>query len=594
MAGTTATDVDRQLRGMDAEQLPAGKHELHGPGHFAGLYSAENIAGTEFVFGATFVILGASFVDVLIGLAIGNALAVLSFRFLTAPIAVQTRMSVYTYLSRVAGGATSKIFNGVNALVFAIISAAMITVSATAFRIVLDFPAQTEAYPTSVGFIVLALVFGSVAVLVAAFGFNALAEFASTCAPWLMVMFATGGMALIPAVSESVNGTTVVSSWSEFVQIGEDSIFTGQTPGGGEGITLLGIIGYSWAANSFAHTGLVDMSLLRYAKKSWYGYMSATGMFLGHYMAWIAAGFMGAAAAVIVQTEITEIEPGAVAFEALGYAGLVTVVVGGWTTANSNLYRSGLAGQGAFPRFSRKKMTLVIGVIVLVASVFPFVYRGYLNLVTYAGITLVPVGGILFAEHYLLRRFGMTPSWARYKGVNNKPALLAWGITLALAAAAVALGLMPVYFAFVPAFVLGAALYVLFAKRMGAAEEYPEGVAADELFAERVDSLHAEQAREAPTDLDTTDRRKLTRVLRVVWLVDLAVIFVAGLLVLVASPDVATYEANRTQFWAVAAAGTVIYFVAAYWELRRHKAHARRAVEDYKSQRPVGEQARPA
>lgn len=591
MAESTPTEVDGQLRQMDAEQLPAGEHELHGPGHFAGLYAAENIAGTEFVFGATFVILGASFVDVLIGLAIGNALAVLSFRFLTAPIATQTRMSVYTYLGRVAGGATSKIFNGVNAFIFAIISAAMITVSATAFRVVLDFPTQTEAYPTSVGFIVLAVVFGSVAVLVAAFGFNALAEFASTCGPWLIVMFATGGMALIPAVAESVTGSTVVGSWGELVRIGEESIFTGQTPGGAEGISLLGIIGYSWAANSFAHTGLVDMSLLRYAKKSWYGYTSATGMFLGHYMAWIAAGFMGAAAATIVGTSITVIEPGSVAFEALGYAGLLTVVVGGWTTANANLYRSGLAGQGVFPRFSRRRMTLLIGVVVLVASVFPFVYRGYLTLVTYAGITLVPVGGIIFAEHYLLPRLGMTTSWARYKGVTNKAALLAWGITLALAATAVALGIMPVYFAFVPAFVLSMALYVVLARKMGAAERYPEGEEADRLFAERVDVLHAEQAAEAPTDVDTTDRRPLTRVLRVVWLVDLAVIFVFGLLVLFASPDVEAYEANRTRFWMVAAAATVIYFVAAYGELRRRKAHTKRVVEDHRSENPVVSEA---
>ena len=591
---STTTELDQQIRGMDAEQLPAGKHELHGAGHFAGLYSAENIAGTEFVFGATFVILGASFTDVLIGLAIGNLLAVLSFRFLTAPIAVQTRMSVYTYLSRVAGGVTTKLFNGVNALVFAIISAAMITVSATAFNIVLDFPAQAQAYPTSVSFIVLAVVLGSVAVLVAAFGFNALAEFASTCGPWLVVMFATGGMALIPAVSQDVTGSTVLGGWGDFIALGENSIFTGQTPEGAAGISLLGIIGYSWAANSFAHTGLVDMSLLRYAKKSSYGYTSATGMFLGHYMAWVAAGFMGAAAAAIVGTSITVIEPGQVAFQALGYAGLVVVVVGGWTTANANLYRAGLAGQGVFPQFTRKKMTLIIGIIVLVASVFPFVYRGYLSLVTYAGITIVPVGGILFAEHYLLRRFGMTPFWARHRGVNNKPALLAWGITLALAATAVATGVMPVYFAFVPAFLLSMGLYVLLAKKMGAAERYPEGEERDRVFRERVDVLLAEQAEAAPTDIDTKDRRGLTRVLRVVWMVDLAVIFVMGLVVLFASPDVATYEANRTAFWWVAAVGTVLYFVTAYWALRRSKAHATRVLAEHDVDDPAGRAAQTA
>ncbi|UJH70274.1 cytosine permease [Ornithinimicrobium sp. INDO-MA30-4] len=571
MSSDTSSSIDQQIQGMDAEQLPAGEHEMHGPAHFAGLYAAENVAGTEFIFGATFVILGASLVDVLVGLAIGNLLAVLSFRFLAAPIAVGTRMSVYTYLSRIAGGVPSKVFNALNAFLFALISAAMITVSATAFRIVLDFEPQTEAFPTSLSFIVLAVAFGCVAVLVAAFGFNALAEFASICAPWLMTMFAVGGLVMLPAVAQSATGSTVVDGWSGFLDIGGSEIFTGVTVDGAPGITLLGIIGFSWGANSFAHTGMIDMSLLRYAKKSWYGYMSATGMLLGHYMAWISAGFMGAAAAAIVSVSIVDIEPGTVAFQALGYAGLIVVVVAGWTTANANLYRSGLAAQGVVTTLSRKKATLIIGVIVLVASVFPFIYRNYLLFVTYAGITLVPIGGILFASYWILPRLGLSMYWARYKNVTNIPALLTWAITLALAAATVGFGLMPVYFAFVPAFLLSIVLYVLFAQKMGAADSYPEGEAEDELFAERVQVYHEKQA---VPDVDTRDRRTLSRVLKWVWIIDLLVIFAMGLVVLLTSSDASTYESRQFLFFWVAFVGTLVYFVSAYWELRRRKGFA--------------------
>lgn len=572
MAKTPAAEVDRQIAGMDAEQLPAGKHELHGPGHFAGLYASENVAGTEFVFGATFVTLGAGIVDVLIGLAVGNALAVLSYRFITTPIATRTRLSVYTYLHQIAGRLMSWLFNAANAIIFAVISAAMITVSATALRRIFSFPEQTESYPTNWGFVVLAVVFGSVAVLVAAFGFNALAEFASICGPWLMVMFATGGMALLPAVAEAVTGSTTLTSWHEFVQIGGSAVFTGQTPGGEEGIGLLGVIGYSWAANSFAHFGLIDMSLFRYAKKNWYGYLSSMGMFLGHYVAWISAGFMGAATAAIARTSITVLEPGDVAFQALGYAGYATVIVGGSTTANANLYRAGLAGQSVFPRLSRARVTLIVGLIVVTASVFPFVYRGYLSLVTYAGLLLVPVGGIIFAEHYILPRLGLTRFWARYKGVRNAPALLAWGITLALAAVPIALDIMPVYFAFPPAWIIAILLYTLFAKKAGAAKQYPEAEVADEFFQERVDVFHAKQAEIAPTDVDTRDRRKLTKVLKMVWIAALAMVFVDALILLFSSSDVASYMAQRDQFYVIASAGTVIYFVCAYWELRRRRA----------------------
>src|SRR5690625_7315377 len=108
MSRSSQDDVDRQIARMDSEQLPAGKHELHGPGHFAGLYAAENVAGTEFVFGATFVILGAGIWDVIIGLAVGNLLAVLSYRFLTAPIATRARLRGYNFSDRGRGLAVTQ------------------------------------------------------------------------------------------------------------------------------------------------------------------------------------------------------------------------------------------------------------------------------------------------------------------------------------------------------------------------------------------------------------------------------------------------------------------------------------------------------
>src|SRR5699024_607150 len=157
----------------------------------------------------------------------------------------------------------------------------------------------------------------------------------------------------------------------------------------------------------------------------------------------------------------------------------------------------------------------------------------------------------------------MTRSWARYKGVQNTPALLAWGIPLALAAAVLIAGLVPVYFLFPPAWVLSTVLYVLFARLLGAAEEYPDGVAADKDFAERVVALHAHQARAAPTEVDTRDRRALTRLLRIIWITGLAVLVADALIILFATPDMPTYEAHRDRFFMIAAARTVIYYLAA-------------------------------
>src|SRR5690625_7378493 len=101
-----------------------------------------------------------------------------------------------------------------------------------------------------VGFTGLAIVFGAAAVLVTAFGFNALAEFASICGPWLMIMFATGGMVLVPVVAQEALGTTVMAGWSDFIEIGGDTVFTGKAPVGAEGVGLLGGAGAARPASS--------------------------------------------------------------------------------------------------------------------------------------------------------------------------------------------------------------------------------------------------------------------------------------------------------------------------------------------------------
>jgi purine-cytosine permease-like protein len=588
----TAEEMDQQIAEMDDEQIPVGDHELHGPGHFAGLYAAEHVAATEFIFGATFVILGAGIWDILIGLLIGNILAVLSFRLITAPIATQTRLSLYAYLQKMGGAALSRLYNAANVILFLVISAAMITVSATAVRRIVGFPAQTEAYPTHWGFVVIAVLFALVAVLVAAFGFNALAEFATICGPWLMVMFTTGGLVLIPAVAETVTGFTTISSFNEFIQISGATIFTGQTPSGEPGISLWEVAGFAWAANTLIHFGLIDMAILRYAKKNWYGLMSSTGMLFGHYVAWISAGFMGAATAAITLKSITVLDPGDVAWYALGLAGYATVIVSGWTTANPNLYRAGLAAQAVFPSVSRVRVTLMVGVFVIIAACFPFVYRNFLPLITYAGVALVPIGGIVFAEHFLFPRLGLTKFWAKYKGVQNIPAILTWGISLLFAVGLSVLNIIPYAFLFIPTWAVSIGVYILLAKRAGADQDYPEEEANEELFQERVKVYREQQAKDAPAH--TKDTRVLTRVLRAVWIVTCLVILVYAFIVLFWSPDVYTYLRQRETFYTIAISGTVIYFVAAYWELRRNKAFANQASSESAAERPRAYQADPA
>jgi len=168
---------------IDDEQLRVPKHRLHGATHFLGLYGSEHVAATEFVIGAAFVAMGATIEDILIGLLIGNVLASLSFWLITAPIAVKTRLSLYTYIEHNMGDLVSRLYNGANVLIFVAISAAMITVSATAVRALFDIPPQIYPYPTNFAFVMIAASAAVIAVVVAYKGFNIVAEFATICTP---------------------------------------------------------------------------------------------------------------------------------------------------------------------------------------------------------------------------------------------------------------------------------------------------------------------------------------------------------------------------------------------------------------------------
>ena len=563
---------------MNAEQTPVPAGELRGWPHFLGLYAAEHVAATEFVIGATFVALGASTGDILLGLLIGNVLAVLSWTLITAPIAVDTRLSLYTYLYRIAGDSMTTLYNWANIVIFTVISAAMITVSATAFRFALGIPAQLDWYPTNPWFVLVVLAVGAVVVFVATFGFRAVSDFADICAPWLFTMFVCGALVLLPALAEAVIGTTVLSGWSDFLAIGSGSIWTGVASDGEPGIGLLEVIGFAWAANTITHFGLIDMALLRFAEAKWYGLTTASGMLFGHYIAWIAAGVMGAGAAVVLGTQIVELDPGDVAYHALGWSGYVIVIVAGWTTANANLYRAGLAAQAIFAGRSREKTTLAVGCVTVVVACFPFVFSTILPLLVYAGLLVVPVGAIVFAEHLVFPRVGLSRYWAERRGLtNNWPAVASWGVGLALGALLDVTGVISFYYIFIPVWLATIAVYTALAARAGAkfpagaAEVEPVPTAPTEPEPATVAPVPAEQAVHG----EPTGRDGLALGLQAVAVIALLVALTLAAITLLNSPDRAAYEANRNAFYRYGFVCTLTYFAAAYAAMRRRKATAR-------------------
>ena len=487
----------QEFKNLDEEQLPVAKHKLHNWTHFAGVYAAEHVAATEFVIGATFVALGATTKDIILGLLIGNILAVLSWRFITSPIAVDTRLSLYTYLNKIAGDSMTKLYNWANVIIFTVISAAMITVSATAVRFAFDIPAQLNWYPTNLWFIVIVLIVGSVVVSIAIYGFKAVSEFSGICAPWLFVMFTCGAFVLLPALSLEVLGKPIPNGWSDFLTLGDQSIWTGINSNGEAGIGLTEVIGFAWAANTITHFGLIDMALLRFAKKKSYGLATSTGMMFGHYVAWISAGIMGAGAAIILGKSIVELDPGDVAYYALGWSGFVIVIVAGWTTAVANLYRAGLAAQAIFQKQSRKKTTIIVGLVTMIVACFPFVFSQILPLLTYAGLLVVPVGAIVFAEHQIFPKIGYTRYWSHYRELTfSTPAIASWAVGLVFGFGLNALNVMSFYYLFIPTWIFTILIYTLLAGRYGAKDKYPEAAKKEKIYYQNIEAFQEEKAKE--------------------------------------------------------------------------------------------------
>jgi purine-cytosine permease-like protein len=146
----------------------------------------------------------------------------------------------------------------------------------------------------------------------------------------------------------------------------------------------------------------------------------------------------------------------------------LAVVIAGWTSSNPNLYRAGLAFQTITPNWKRWKITLAAGLITSFLACFPLFFMHLLDFVALYGLILMPVGAIVFAEHWIFPRLNWTTTWAeKRKLFLNWPALLSWVISLAVAF------LLPIHLfgKGLPGYFIALIAYLGFAYLWGAATE---------------------------------------------------------------------------------------------------------------------------
>jgi purine-cytosine permease-like protein len=318
-------------------------------------------------------------------------------------------------------------------------------------------PGLNDMYPNSLGWVLAVLGVGVLISVVAAYGYESVAKFANIASPWMVLVFLAFGFVALPQLG--------VTSFGDFWEVANRNIWPGGEPLEGKvKFTFWHVVFWSWFCNMAMHIGMADLSVFRFAKKSWYGVSSAAGMYVGHYFAWISASMLYALQLYRDPTN-TDVLPGPMAYDAVGIAGLICVIIAGWTTANPTIYRAGLAFQAIMPKRSRFTVTLVTGLIATVAGMFPAIAMQLLNFVALYGLLLMPMGAIIFVDFWLIQKFGLQSNYAeKSKVLFNWAAGFTWFLTLFVCFLLVQFAGIQIYFVSLPGWFVAALLYVLLSK----------------------------------------------------------------------------------------------------------------------------------
>jgi len=232
------------------------------------------------------------------------------------------------------------------------------------------------------------------------------------------------------------------------------------------------VIAFAWLCNMPQHFGMADLTILRYARKWQMGFCSSAGMYLGHYIAWVASGILCAAA---IDRGIPT-DPGPIAYLGAGLTGALCVVVAGWNVASPTLYRAGLALQVATPNWSRWRVTLVVGVGMIICACIPAIIKNLDLLITTNALLLLPLGAFIFIDLWLFPKIGLHPNFAAKTGVMiSWAAAAAWIVPMILSLIAFSRGANPIFLV-LPEWIVAVVSYIVLSaiqQRMTGAASMP-------------------------------------------------------------------------------------------------------------------------
>lgn len=182
---------------------------------------------------------------------------------------------------------------------------------------------------------------------------------------------------------------------------------------------------------------MADLSVFRFAKSPQSGWTTAAGMYVGHYIAWIAAALLYAvylkspeAQAMLQSGLAPPVAPGPLAYNAIGFLGIMAVILAGWTTANPTIYRAGLAFQAVLPRLSTFWVTILTGLLATIAGLFPAFAMKLLGFVALYGFILAPIGAIIVFNHFFLPKSEQVQTHENQENAGfNWSVFLAWALS---------------------------------------------------------------------------------------------------------------------------------------------------------------------
>ena len=273
---------------------------------------------------------------------------------------------------------------------------------------------------------IIVIIIGGLTTWIASKGYDMVSKAANWMSPIIVFAFLACGIVAL--------GELEVNNFSDFIAIwGQGSNpFPGQIK-----YTFWHVLLWSWFCNAAMHIGMSDLSVFRYAKSANAGWTTAAGMYVGHYMAWIAASLLYAvylktpeASAFLADGVAPPVAPGPLAYNALGWFGIFAVILAGWTTANPTIYRSGLAFQAILPKLSISKATVLAGTIATTAGIFPAFAMKLLDFVAVYGFILAPVGAVIVFEYFFADRYGVIKDYSEKNNISfNRPVFFAWLIS---------------------------------------------------------------------------------------------------------------------------------------------------------------------